>query len=194
MKIFLSASIYGKQHLENSCKKIVELTKKSGNKIISDHILSTSSEDMLKWQKNKDIEFHNFVMNGVKNSDAIFAEISHASTSVGYLIAIATQAGKPVVCFYNGDKKPHLFNTLEEQNDKFVVVEYHKTKDLDKLVPEMIDFIHEGQDTRFNFFVTPKHINYMNWIAKNKRIPRSVFLRRLIEHEMKSNENFSNNK
>lgn len=190
MKIFLSASIYGKQHLEDSCKKIVDLTKKSGNTIVSDHILNTNSEEMVKWQKEKDLEFHNFVMNGVKNSDAVFAEISHPSTSVGYLIALAAQTGKPVVCFYNGDKKPHLFNTLEEQNDKFIVVEYHELEDLNKLVPEMIEFIHEGQDTRFNFFVTPKHINYMNWIAKTRRIPRSVFLRKLIEEEMKKSSNY----
>lgn len=188
MKIFLSASIYGKQHLEDSCKKIVALTKKSKNTIIADHILDTTNEQMAQWKKDQDIKFHNFVMNGVKNSDAVFAEISHPSTSVGYLIAIAAQAGKPVVCFYNGKQKPHLFNTLEEQNDKFAVVEYTSLSDLDKLVPEMIEFIHEGQDTRFNFFVTPKHINYLNWIAKTRRIPRSVFLRRLIEDEMKKNE------
>lgn len=188
MKIFLSASIYGKQHLEDSCKKIVELTKKTGNKIIADHILDTTNEQMAQWKKDQDIKFHNFVLNGVKNSDAVFAEISHPSTSVGYLISLAAQAGKPVVCFYNGDKKPHLFNTLEEQNDRFVVVEYKDLKELDKLVPEMVEFVNEGQDTRFNFFVTPKHINYLNWIAKTRRIPRSVFLRRLIEEEMKKNE------
>lgn len=194
MRIFLSASIYGKQHLEDSCKKIVELTKKSGHKIISDHILKTTNKQMAQWKKDKDIKYHNFVIDGIKNADAVFAEISHSSTSVGYLIALAAQAGKPVVCFYNGEEKPHLFATLEEQNDKFVVAQYKNVEDLNKLVPKMIDFINEGQDTRFNFFVTPKHINYMNWIAKSKRIPRSVFLRRLIEQEMKSNDNFSNNK
>ena len=193
MKIFLSASIYGKQHLEDSCKKIIELTKKSGNTIVSDHILNTTNEEMAQWKKDKDIKFHNFVMNGIKNADAVFAEISHPSTSVGYLIAMAAQAGKPVVCFYNGVEKPHLFGTLEEQNDKFIVAQYKNLEELDKLVPEMIEFIHEGQDTRFNFFVTPKHINYLNWIAKSKKIPRSVFLRRLIEEEIKKNEKFSDN-
>jgi hypothetical protein len=187
MKIFLCASIYGKQHLEDSCKKIVALTKKTGATIVADHILDTTNEEMAQWKKDQDIKFHNFVMNGVKNSDAIFAEISHASTSVGYLISLAAQAGKPVVCFYNGEQKPHLFNTLEEQNDKFVVVQYSKLEDLDKLVPEMVEFVHEGQDTRFNFFVTPKHINYLNWIAKTRKIPRSVFLRKLIEEEMRKN-------
>lgn len=190
MKIFLSASIYGKQHLENSCKKIVELTKKSGNSIISDHILNTTNEQMAQWKKDKDIKYHQFVMDGVRNSDAVFAEISHSSTSVGYLISLATQTGKPVVCFYSGKEKPHLFSTLEEQNDKFVVAQYKTIEDLDKLVPEMIDFVHEGQDTRFNFFVAPKHINYLNWIAKTKKIPRSVFLRRLIEREMDKNKEF----
>lgn len=190
MKIFLSASIYGKQNLEDSCKKIVALVNKSGHTIMADHILNTTNEQMARWKKTQDLEFHHYVMDGIKNSDALFAEVSHSSTSVGYLIALAAQAGKPVVCFYNGNQKPHLFSTLEESSDKFVVAEYSSLNELDKIVPEMIEFIHEGQDTRFNFFVTPKHINYLNWISKSHRIPRSVFLRRLIEEEMKNNTEF----
>lgn len=192
MKIFLAASIYGKQNLEDSCKKIVDLVNKSGHTIMADHILNTTNEQMAQWKKSQDLEFHHYVMDGIKNADALFAEISHSSTSVGYLISLAAQAGKPVVCFYNGSQKPHLFSTLEEANDKFVVAEYKSLNDLDKLVSEMIDFVHEGQDTRFNFFVTPKHINYLNWISKSRRIPRSVFLRRLIEKEMRDNEDFTN--
>lgn len=191
MKIFLSASIYGKQHLEDSCKKIVSLVEKSGNTMVADHILKTTNEQMAAWNKEQDLEFHHKVMEGIRSSDALFAEISHSSTSVGYLISLAAQAGKPVVCFYNGQQKPHLFTTLEESNDKFVVAEYKSLSDLDQLVPEMIDFVHEGQDTRFNFFVTPKHINYLNWVSKTRRIPRSVFLRKLIESEMRDNKDFT---
>lgn len=190
MKIFLSASIYGKQHLEDSCQKIADLVAKSGHTIVADHILQTTNEQMAQWKKNQDIEFHHFVMNGVKNSEALFAEISHPSTSVGYLIALAAQAGKPVVCFYHGTEKPHLFATLESENDKFVVAEYQDLKDLETLVPEMIEFVHQGQDSRFNFFVAPKHINFLNWIAQTKKIPRSVFLRKLIEEEMKKSGDY----
>lgn len=192
MKFFLSASIYGKGNLEESCKKIVDLTKQSGNEIVSDHILNTTNEQMARWKKDKDIKYHQFVMDGVKSCDAVFAEISHPSTSVGYLISLASQVGKPVVCFYKGDQKPHLFNTLEEQNDKFFVARYSKLEDLDTLVPEMIHYASTNQDTRFNFFVSPRHVNYLDWIAKTRKLPRSVYLRKLIEKEMENDEEYLN--
>lgn len=191
MKIFLTASTYGKQELEKSCHKIVELTKKNGHTIEADHISLLSNEKINSWTPDEELTFFSGLIEKAKNCDAVFAETSYPSTSVGYLLALVAEAGKPVVCFYSGLQKPHLFNSLEEMNDKFTVAEYKNIDDLEKLVPDMLDFIQEGQDTRFNFFVTPTHINYLNWVAKTRRIPRSVFLRKLIEREMKDSDEFN---
>ena len=54
-----------------------------------------------------------------------------------------------------------------------------------------LDYASESQDTRFNFFISPNHQNYLNWIAKNRKIPRSVFLRRLINAHMENNKEYS---
>ena len=45
-------------------------------------------------------------------------------------------------------------------------------------------------DMRFNFFVSPKILNYLDWVGQKRMIPKSVFLRNLIEREMKKEKEF----
>jgi hypothetical protein len=45
-------------------------------------------------------------------------------------------------------------------------------------------------DMRFNFFVSPKILNYLDWVGHKRMIPKSVFLRNLIEREMKKDREF----
>jgi hypothetical protein len=48
----------------------------------------------------------------------------------------------------------------------------------------------EQSDIRFNFFVTPQILSYLSWLSGRKRIPRAVFLRTLIEREMKKDTEY----
>ncbi len=185
MKIFFTASIHGKKKYEENYRKIADLVKKNGYQIQADHILDNDHESMSKWDKTKDLDFHRWVFTQAKKADIVFAEASYTSTSVGYLVSQAVEAGRPVVIFYSGQEEPHLFRTLEEDNDRVLVVRYKDVSDLEGKVKEALEYASESQDVRFNFFISPKHANYLNWIAKNKRIPRSVFLRRLIDEERK---------
>ena len=54
-----------------------------------------------------------------------------------------------------------------------------------------LDYASDQMDTRFNFFISPKHGNYLDWISKNKKVPRAVYLRRLIEKDMDENKEYS---
>jgi hypothetical protein len=105
-------------------------------------------------------------------------------------LAQAITFGKPVVIFYAGTEEPHIFKALELTNEKLTVVRYKTPADLDKEVPAMIDFVNETQDTRFNFFVSPPIASYLDWVSKYRRVPRSVFLRRLIDEDMSKNKEY----
>jgi hypothetical protein len=54
----------------------------------------------------------------------------------------------------------------------------------------VFDYLSDTQDVRFNFFISPQIGNYLDWVSKNKRIPRAVYLRRLIEEDMKNNKEY----
>jgi hypothetical protein len=191
MNIYFIASIHGRKQYQDNYQKIVELVQAAGHTIKADQILAANSQDILE-QDDEDAIVKRYKKNlvALKKTDAVFAELSYSSTSAGYMVAAAVAMGKPVVIFYSGQEEPHLFRSLETINDKLVVVRYKRLQDLDHEVSMMLDFINDAQDTRFNFFVSPGISAYLDWVAKNRRIPRSVYLRKLIDEDMEANDEF----
>ena len=188
MNIFFATSLYGKDKFEEYHQKIVDMATSLGHTIHSDHILKLTEEEVAHWDEEAEVKHYKKVVDGIKKSDVFFAEVSYASTSVGYLIALAVQASKPVVIFYSGSEEPHIFKSLEKTNDKVQVIRFSSTTDLEQEVPYALDFAHNTQDTRFNFFISPDQSHYLDWIARHKKIPRSVYLRQLIDNHMTQNE------
>jgi len=155
-------------------------------------VLTQDPAEMDKFDENRSLAFHKSVMNGMKRADGLLIEASYPSIGVGYNLASAVQLGKPVIVFYSGKEEPHIFRTLEKINDKFQVIRYSSHDQLRKEIPPALAFATENQDTRFNFFISPEHAKYLDWIAQTYKMSRSVHLRRLINKEMdKLAEEFS---
>lgn len=56
--------------------------------------------------------------------------------------------------------------------------------DLKKVLSDYLIEKNVEQDLRFNFFLSPKLSNYLDWVAKNKKVSRSVYLRHLIDAQI----------
>ncbi len=188
MHIFFIGSVYGRPTFDDNFRAIIKGITDKGHTINPDHVLTVTNEEMNQWSDAESVAFHKKIVEGVKQADAVFLEVSYSSTSIGYLMAVAMQAGKPVVAFYSGKSEPHLFKLLENSGDKFEIIRYTKVEDLDKEVGFALDFVTGAQDTRFNFFISSELSSYLDWISKKKKIPRSVYLRELIQQEMKIEE------
>lgn len=191
MTIFFSGSLYGKQDFGDRYQKIVDMVQASGHRIFADHILSTTHEAIQKRTPKDDTKQLKSLLDKMKKCDAVFVELSHSSTSIGFFIAQAMSLGKPVAIFYDGNQEPHIVKSLESFSEKVAVVRYKGLAGLEIEVPLMIDFVSEVQDNRFNFFVSPSIASYLDWVSKHKRIPRSVYLRRLIDEDMNANGEYS---
>ncbi len=190
MNIFFTASVYGRPHFDPNYAKILTKIKEAGHMVNEENVLSFTNDEIKSWSPEKNIAHHKKLMESVKQADAFFAEVSNNSTSIGYLMSLAMQSGKPVVAFYSGQEEPHLFQTLEETSDKFQIIRYNSVKDLDKEVDYAIDFAVSAQDTRFNFFISPELSSYLDYIAKTRKIPRSVYLRNLIDRDIERHPEF----
>lgn len=182
MKIYFTASISGGSENGNNYKAIVSSIESMGHEIMARHILDVSS-DSLKSESLEEREQHyKKVEKWISKSDLVVVESSHPSTNVGYEISMALEREKPVLCLHVKDKVPVLL--MGVNTDKFRVVEYD-IKSLKSLLEVYLDELSKLQDTRFNFFISPKIGIYLDWVSKKKRVPRAVFLRRLIEDDMK---------
>jgi len=156
------------------------------------------SDKVLKWIKNgiKDLSKESLetkkenylnILKCIKRADMVVMEISGHSVSMGYILSKALEENKPVIAMYTADMDPVFVKGIV--NHKLILAEYNKTN-LEQVISESINKAKSLVDMRFNFFVSPRILNYLDWVAQKRMIPKSVFLRHLIEREMKKDREF----
>jgi len=163
---------------------------KKKNKMISDLVKRLSkmkAGDFYKVPEEEGADRFKMWVGYVKKCDVVVVEVSGHSMTLGYVLGKALELNKPVVALHRKGKKSYFVSGMD--NFKLQVVEYDKTNVL-KVLDEAMEKARKMVDVRFNFFVNPKILTYLDWVAMNKKVPRSVFLRELIEKQMKRDKEF----
>ena len=171
-------------------KKITDVVIKHGNELVTDHSLIRTLKD-LEIETPEDAELYAKRMSQwLKQSDVVIVETTIPLLGAGYEIAVALQLSKPVIVLYRPDGKntPHVLKGLE--SEKLQVIGY-TDKNLEEALILALDYATEQADTRFNFFVSPSIVNYLDWVSKKRRLPRAVYLRKLIEEDMHNNNEYN---
>lgn len=187
MKIYFSASRFYKKDYVSSYKRIIDLLNRGGYEVLDSSCLRLSSlGDRLPEKEKEDL--YSQMEKMMDKSEVCVFEASYPSTiHIGHEITLAMTKNKPVVVFFVKGREPLLFRGLKE--DKVYWVEY-ESKNIEKKFREVMELASKNIDVRFNFFVSPKILSYLDWVSKNRMVPRSVFLRELIEKEMKKDKDF----
>ncbi len=188
MKVYFTASLHGKDKFEKDYQVVVDSLEKLGHKTHSDQILKNSSRSVKAETPEQTAEVYQKLSKLLKSSDIIVAEISYPSVSVGHEISLGLELNKPVIALYTGDANPHQY-LMGIPNDNLQVFKYNQ-EDVEKIVKDAIGVAVDQSDVRFNFFITPQLLSYLDWIAGKKRVPRSVHIRKLIEKDMNENKEF----
>lgn len=189
MKIYFTAAVLNKKQYGEYYERIVKAIEKDGHRVFADHILEYDVDQILDKTEEDLTKYYSRMKKRIAGCDLMVAEVSYPSTvNVGHELSIAADKGKPVLALHLKGKKPVLFWGLE--SEKFFVIEYDDG-DLEKMVRMSVDSLKDQQDTRFNFFISPRIANYLDWIARTKRVPRAVYLRRLIQGHMEGNEEYA---
>lgn len=147
----------------------------------------TNVDNFYKADHKSVVNHYKKTINDIKKAELIVVEVSLHSMSMGFIVNKALEIGKPVVALYKKGFEPYFFSGIE--NPKLGIIGYN-SEDWQKKLDEAINFGKGNTDVRFNFFVAPKHLAYLDWVAKTKKLPRAVFLRNLIEREMKKDKKF----
>lgn len=187
MKIYFTASLRGKKEFGESYVQIVKELALLGNKVFADHVLNNDFSNVVAETKSDAQKSYHKLLGDIKKSDVVVAEVSAQSLSVGHELTEAMTLNKPLVVLYTGKNRPGLL--FGSMYDKMQIIQYDKDDLRNKLI-KAIEEAMKHADVRFNFFVSPKILNYLDWVAQKRMIPRSVFLRNLIEREMKKDKDF----
>jgi hypothetical protein len=181
--VYFTASLVGKKHFLEHYTRIISYLKSKNFDVISDHIINVTPEEVDHSSQDARIAFHTKLEKWIASCDFMVAEASFPSMSVGYEVSLAITRGKPIIILYSVGEPPALF--AYHQNELLACVKY----DLSTLPAILDDFVSYTQgvaETRFTFFITRELATYLDKVSKKNKVPKSVYLRQLIEHDMKS--------
>jgi hypothetical protein len=187
MRIYFTTSPRGKKLYKKNCKKIHELIEELGHKNLDDLSFKSSPKKFISPNQADQINFYKRTMNSIKKAEIVVLEVSKPNLDLGYIINRALAEGKPVVALHLEGAFPYFLGGIEDE--KLQVLSYTPEK-IRQLLKNTFEYAKEQMDVRFNFFISPRIGHYLDWIARHKKLPRAVFLRKLIEEHMKKNKEY----
>ena len=189
MKIYFTASLRGKNNKELNYIKIFNFIKSLGHQQLDDLVISGDFDNFYNGSHEDQANLYKRALENIKNADLVVLDVSIPSLSMGFLLLKALEASKPVIALYRRGYEPYFALGIEDE--RLQVIDYTE-ENLEIELKSAIDLAQEKADVRFNFFISPSIGAYLDWISKIKKIPRSVYLRAIIEKEMNNNEEFKN--
>lgn len=191
MKVFFLSTPRGMDKLGDNYQKIYDSITKLGYENVSNFIVGVEPDAFYKGVEVDRVKHYKQMVDDVKKADVVVFETSTHSLAVGHMVNLALSMGKPVVALYVKDNMPYFLSGLVDE--KLQLLEYKK-ENIQELLDEALSYATGQADTRFNFFVSPSIVNYLDWVSKQKRIPRAVYLRKMIEEDMRDNEEYNKSK
>lgn len=181
MNVYFTASVVGKKQYLPYYVKIIKFLEAKHYAVQASHILDVSENDIQIKTRQERLKFHRNLETWIQHCDFMVVESSFPSISVGYEISLALRYRKPVLILYSAGDPPSLFAA---HSDEKIVCEKYTLDTVSEIIDQFITFVRGAADTRFTFFITPQIAAYLEKISQKEKMPKSVYLRKLIEHHI----------
>jgi hypothetical protein len=178
MNVYFTASIVGKKNFLKNYETIINILKEKRFTVQSEHIIDVSESDIRMETRDKRIKFQRDLESWIQKCDCMVVETSFPSISVGYEISLGVQYQKPILILYAVGNPPSL---LAHHAEETVVCEKYTVDTVGEIIDDFINYVRGASDTRFTFFITPQIASYLEKVSKKEKMPKSVYLRKLIE-------------
>ncbi len=189
MKIYFTGSISKlTPELRETYNKIVTYLEKMGHVVLARHMQDKDDKVLRAQTEKESAVIQGKMSKWRKQATLLVAECTMSSIGVGQEIAEALADNRQVLALHLPGKKPNILTHLGR--DLLYLVEY-TPDNLKKKLSEYVEFAKLNSDTRFNFFISPQIGSYLDWISHRQKLPRAVYLRKLIEKDMESNQEYN---
>ena len=188
MKVYFTASPRAFKDFGDNIKKIYQLIQKLGYEQVSDFIIKVDPIQHYKCTHEEMVKHYQETIESIKKADIVVVDASVASMAMGYIINKAKDYSKSVVIMHIKNREPLFFSAIVDE--KIQIIEY-TAETIERVLKDALEYAAEKIDTRFNFFISPGIGNYLDWISKKKKLPRAVYLRKMIEQDMDKNKEYS---
>lgn len=179
MNIYFTGSIVGKDKYLVNYSKIIEVLKHHKNTVTSEHIMNASEHVINMQSEKKREQFHKKLKKWIMDAQCMVVETSFPSISVGFEISLALNLNKPVLVLYTNDP-PTL---LSGYNDEKMICAQYSLQNVREIIEDFINYVKGTSEHRFTFFITTEMSHFLESVSKKNKIPKSVYLRQLIDAE-----------
>ncbi|MDD5590069.1 MAG: hypothetical protein PHQ47_02755 [Candidatus Portnoybacteria bacterium] len=182
-KIFFSASTYSTPELIENYLAIMDAIKKNDGCILIDWVkewlslakkykkqnkkVITGADVFKNVDRRKFLDIHNKM---ILQCDAVIAEVTRPSTSVGYQLLYALAHKKPVLALYQGDAPDLDIEGIKRVVDTASPLIYLKKYTANSLNNIIKNFFHKSSSAlkKFNFLISAEIEYYIKWLNKNQ--------------------------
>jgi len=190
MKIFFTASQRGKNEYESYYVKIFSLLKEKGFTHVDSEIMTQSAAEFYKNIEKKgtkgNIELYEKNMNNIKMADINLFECSFNSLSIGFMVQKSLEINKPTIVLYINNQKPFF---LEGIQDEKLITAMYGNSNMESVLSNVLEKATNLRDKRFNFFISPSLLEYLERASKKEGITKSTFIRNLLlSHKRRTKE------
>ena len=190
MLVYLAGARF---QLGNNIDRIRELTrviKACGAELVEDWVDAATEKGLRQNGQYPDIDWSNIQLESVdaiNKADVVIADATFRSFRVGYEVAIAVQAKKPVLILHSADVAQDGDNSIAYGIEGKALYEdqpFHRD-DLEEIVKKFLeDNDTKLKDMRFNFFIDRKINSYLRWASYKTGKTKAEIVRELIEKEI----------
>lgn len=188
MKVFFTTTPRLKQEDPTVIDKVYSALTELGYVLTSDYLKTVDVNEFYTLNNKKVPVYYEEIFESLKKADVVVFEASLHSIGVGMLVKEAMDLNKGVIILHKKNSYPFLLSGV--QNDRVVISEY-TNNNLKEVLSSAFEYLAGAVDVRFNFFISPEIGRFLDWISKKKRLPRAVYLRKLIEEDMHGNKEYN---
>jgi hypothetical protein len=183
LNVYFTASIVGKKNFLSQYQTIVEALRVKGFTVQAEHILNVSEAEIHMETREQRLKFQRTLEKWIQKCDFMVVETSFPSISVSYEISLGVQYNKPILLLYAVGTPPSL---LAHHTNEKVVCEKYTNDTVHGIIDDFVNYVRGASDTRFTFFITPEIARYLDKVSIHEKMPKSVYLRKLIEDHIQS--------
>lgn len=187
MKIFFSASLQGEVNTQIYHKIFSEI-EATGYEHVDNEVVKLSREEFAELKnkgREEQIKRYNQKIDAIKKADICIFDVSAHSLSTGFLVNVALDLQKPTIALFYGDMSPYFLSGVE--NEKLIIQSYTE-KNVKKVLRDLLDQAREKRDKRFNFFISPKLLEFLENTSNAEGVTKSKYIRNLIVEHMRQNK------
>ncbi len=142
---------------------------------------SVSVETLYSWNETRRTAFFNTFYANIAKSDIVIAECTYPSVHVGFEISHAIQQGKEIIMLKSKNAPPDVMTSDQLNLNKNIYIYEYTKETLFRIIQEALECNPIKKYQKYNVLFPTEMVNKLNQISKKKNLPKSVYIRQLLE-------------